>query len=424
MNIGIIIGRIGDVDGVALETEKWIKILQKMGHKIFILSGNFKRSIVGKKQESLWRALSFFSPESEWEQNRAFLFPEFEQKELIDHLEDTSNEIAGRIFRWIIEKDIQCILTENSTSLPCHLSMGIGIKKVAERTCIPIVSHNHDFYWERGDRYKTPHKQIRNMVKDSFPLNLPTVRNVVINSYAKKYLKDNFNIDAAIVPNVMDFNKPYGRKTTYNKTLLEDLEINKNDIPLFQVTRIVRRKGIETAIEVIHRLDDDRVKLVITGSAADDARKGYYKELLIKIKEKKLEKHVVFSHRIILNERSKGWRGRKIYSLSDAYANAVACTFFSTYEGFGNAFIECILAKKPIFVNNYKPVFWPDIGSKGFKTVMLEDNVITDKKLEEIKKIIYNKKLQKEIGEYNYEIGKKLFSYEILEEKLRKLFKF
>ncbi len=42
MKIGIIIGRIGDVDGVALETEKWIEVLKKMGHEIFILSGQFK----------------------------------------------------------------------------------------------------------------------------------------------------------------------------------------------------------------------------------------------------------------------------------------------------------------------------------------------------------------------------------------------
>ncbi len=34
MRIGIIIGRIGGVDGVALETEKWIDILLKFGmHK-------------------------------------------------------------------------------------------------------------------------------------------------------------------------------------------------------------------------------------------------------------------------------------------------------------------------------------------------------------------------------------------------------
>ena len=30
MRIGIIIGRIGGVDGVALETEKWIDILKKL----------------------------------------------------------------------------------------------------------------------------------------------------------------------------------------------------------------------------------------------------------------------------------------------------------------------------------------------------------------------------------------------------------
>ncbi len=50
MKIGIIICRIGDVDGAALETEKWIKVLHEMGHKIFILSGRFKKTIVGNDQ--------------------------------------------------------------------------------------------------------------------------------------------------------------------------------------------------------------------------------------------------------------------------------------------------------------------------------------------------------------------------------------
>jgi hypothetical protein len=113
--------------------------------------------------------------------------------------------------------------------------------------------------------------------------------------------------------------------------------------------------------------------------------------------------------------------GTKIYSLSDAYANARACTYFSTYEWFWNAFIECVLAKKPIFVNNYKPVYRPDIWSKWFKTVMLEDNIITDEKLEEIKKIIFDEELAKEIWEYNFELWKKYFSFDVLEEKLNEL---
>ena len=114
--------------------------------------------------------------------------------------------------------------------------------------------------------------------------------------------------------------------------------------------------------------------------------------------------------------------GKKRYSLSDAYARAVACTYFSTYEGFGNAFVEALLAKRPIFVNNYKPVFWPDIGSKGFECVMLEDNELTDEAVGRIDEVLRDQKLQTEIAEHNFELGRKHFSYEVLERKLEVLF--
>lgn len=39
MNIGVIIGRYQDIDGVSLETEKWIQVLERMGHTIHILAG-------------------------------------------------------------------------------------------------------------------------------------------------------------------------------------------------------------------------------------------------------------------------------------------------------------------------------------------------------------------------------------------------
>ena len=118
-----------------------------------------------------------------------------------------------------------------------------------------------------------------------------------------------------------------------------------------------------------------------------------------------------------MNERDHK-NGEKIYSLSDAYAYATACTYFSTYEGFGNAFVEACLAKRPVFVNDYKPVYWPDIGSKGFKTVMISDSKLTDKAINDMNKIIHSPKLQKEMGEYNHHLGRLLFSYDVLREKL------
>ena len=53
---------------------------------------------------------------------------------------------------------------------------------------------------------------------------------------------------------------------------------------------------------------------------------------------------------------------------------------------------------------------------------MLEDNQLTDKNVTEIDKILHDKKLQKEMGEHNYNLGKLLFSYDVLREKLEILF--
>ncbi|RMF60303.1 MAG: glycosyltransferase, partial [Calditrichaeota bacterium] len=296
MRVGIIIGRIGDVDGVALETEKWIDVLQEMGHEVFILSGRFKRSIVGEDHETLIPNLSFFSPNCEWEQNRAFFFPPDEPSELLEHLHRESDALAIRMFKWVMQNKIDVIISENASALPAHLTMGMAIKKLVETTGVRIICHDHDFYWERGTRYSTPFPEVQEIIRETFPLQIPHARHVVINTYSKEFLKKRYNINAMLIPNVMDFDKPFGVKDKYNKTLLEDIGVRNGYIPLFQITRIVERKGIETALELIERLPDKNVKLIITGSAADDERKGYFKRLIEIINEKKLNERVVFAH--------------------------------------------------------------------------------------------------------------------------------
>ena len=422
MRIGVIIGRIGDVDGVALETEKWIQILQDMGHEIYILSGRFHKSIVGEDKETLIPALSFFSPECEWEQNRSFFLPPDDPSELIDHLHRISDNLAIRMFTWIMQNKLEILLSENASALPAHLTMGMAINKLVETTGIPIVCHDHDYWWERGDRYKTPFPEVERIVTDTFPMQIPHAKHAVINTYCRDLLKTKFGISSIYVPNVMDFDQPYGKLDDYNRDLPEAIGLKDSDIPLFQITRIVKRKGIETALDLIHRLDDENIKLVITGSAADDNRKGYYKELIDIIHDRKLKKQVVFASHRILNDRKTLPDGKKIYSLSDAYAHATATTYFSTYEGFGNAFVESVLGRTPIFVNNYKPVFWPDIGSKGFNNVMIENSTLTDKTVTEIDTIIRDKNRQQEIAEHNFNLGKLLFSYDVLREKMELLF--
>ena len=423
MNIGIIIGRIGDVDGVGLETEKWIQVLQGMGHEIFILSGIFKVQVVSPECQTLLPILSFFSPECEWEQNRAFFLPPDDPDELLMMIDENAHRVSTAIFGWVLRNKIDVILTENCTSLPCHLSMGRGIMKAVENMDIRVVTHDHDYAWERDERYHSPFREIQKLVEETFPLrSAPNIRHAVINSNARQELEDRFGIVAVVVPNVMDFDQPFGQVDNYNKDLLDQIGLNQDDIALFQITRIVERKGIGVAIDLVDQLDVPKIKLVITGTAVDDERKGYYKQLVDRVESQGLGNRVRFAHRRILSHRGTSSSGKKLYSLSDAYAQAAGCTYFSTYEGFGNAFVEAVLAKRPIFVNNYKPVFWPDIGSKGFECVMLEDNKLTDQSIDRIGQILRDKKLQMEITEHNFELGRKYFSYDVLVKKLEVLF--
>jgi glycosyltransferase involved in cell wall biosynthesis len=414
MRIGIIIGRIGGVDGVALETEKWIDILKKLGHEVFIMSGEFESWKMDRKHHTLFPALSFFSAEAEWEQRKAFFEPDEDPNPLLEHIERWSDMIEKRLLRWVKAKKIEVVLSENASALPCQLSMGVAIKKLIKRTGLPIVTHDHDFHWERGERYMSVHPEVNQYVDENFPLLLPDVRHAVINTFGVETFKNRFGRKALLVPNVMDFNRPYGIPTPENEFFLRDVGVREGEIALLQVTRIVRRKGIETAISLIDKLNDDKLKLVITGNNNDDENKEYYNELIDQIHDLNLSRQVIFASHKVLDHKD----------LSDVYAHGRACTYFSTYEGFGNAFVECILAKKPIFVNNYKPVYMQDIGNKGFETVMIEDSHLTDEKVKQMAEIIYDPVRCREIGEYNFEVGKKHFSYEVLEEKLNTLFTF
>jgi len=421
MNIGIMIGRIGGVDGVALETEKWIDVLKEMGHQVFTISGQFQERPMDPAIETLVPEMSFFSPESFWSQKKAFFYPETNPEELIEHLNLYSKVIYKKIMLWIQERNIDLLISENASALPSHLEMGMAINKVVHKTGFPTITHDHDFAWERGDRYLSPHNEINEFISDIFPLRAPNSVHAVINTHAASMLKERYDRDAVNVPNVMNFDQPFGLQTEKNENLARQIGFNKTDLFLFQITRIVRRKGIETAIQLVHELNDNKIKLIITGNYADDAGSAYYNELVNLIHELKLGEQVSFAHHLFHNKGLSNGDGEVRFSLSDAYASATACTYFSRYEGFGNAFVEAVLARRPIFVNNYKPVFMPDIGSKGFKTVMIENGELTTEAISAMAEVIYNPGLATEMTRHNFELGKKEFSYDTLHEKLNQL---
>lgn len=84
MKIGVIISRIGGKDGVALETEKWIEVLQHMNHEIFLLSGEFEKNILDESHQEVCKEFSLLIKENWWEQEKAFLNPDEDPTEILD----------------------------------------------------------------------------------------------------------------------------------------------------------------------------------------------------------------------------------------------------------------------------------------------------------------------------------------------------
>lgn len=419
MKIGFVIGRIGGIDGVALETEKWVAVLERMGHQVRVITGELEGDVANT---DLLPELAFSDPWTIHEQDVAFFGVEAKESEFLGALQAQAARIERGLLGWIEREGIEYLVSENASALPCHLAMGMALRAVFERSKLPVVTHDHDFAWERGDRYSTPFEGVRRIMADSFPVRLPNVRHAVINRAARTTLEERFGVeDSVVVPNVMDFDASFAPRDEYNSGLLADLGLGPDAIPLFQITRIVRRKGIETAIDLVRRLNDPRVHLVITGTSTDDSD-DYTLELQRQVEAVGLVGRVLFAGDRFANFRGEDAQGRRLYSLEDAYARARGCTYFSTYEGFGNAFVEAVVARCPIFVNNYEPVYWPDIGSLGFDTVMIEGGNLTDEAVAAVAEVLHDDDRAERMVARNFELGRRHFSYQALEVLLGRLF--
>lgn len=418
MKIGIVIGRIGGVDGVALETEKWIAVLRRFGHDVRVLTGELEAPL---SDTTVLPELSFAHPATIREQEDAFFLQRADESELLTRLERAADAVDRDVTQWLTSNGIELLITQNSTALPCHLAMGMALKRLIARTGIPTIAHDHDFHWERGDRYRSRYAGIREIIAECFPPDLPNLTHVVINNHCRDSLDRERGIQARVVPNVMDFEQEFVRVDEFNGELPAELGLDDGDIHLFQVTRIVRRKGIETAIELVERLADPRIKLVITGMATDDRNEEYLRELRNRASHLPQPDQVIFAGDRFGNTRVAANGSPVVFSLSDAYAHAHACTYFSRYEGFGNAFVEALVARVPIFVNNYQPVYWPDIGSKGFRTVQIEDNELTDQAVDQIRSVLTDAQMRAEIADHNFQLGREHFSYHVLADHLDEL---
>jgi glycosyltransferase involved in cell wall biosynthesis len=408
-NIGFVSTRFRGNDGVSLETAKWRAVLERMGYECFFFSGqsdwDHDRSMVVEE--------AFFGhPDIEKIQEQCFGITVRDEK-LTGAIQAIRFKLKTAIYAFMKYYKIDLLITENALTIPMNIPLGLALTELIAETGIPVIAHHHDFAWER-QRFAV--NCVTDYLSVAFPPKLHTINHVVINSEARQQLSHRCGLSSIIIPNVFDFDTPPPEMDDYAACMKKDLGIGEGEALFLQPTRIVARKGIEHAIELASRLKDKKARLLISHQERDEGSEYYHRTMDY---AEHMGVEVIIRPEIIGAYRGLTESGQKKYTLNDCYLNADIVTYPSSYEGFGNAFLEALWFKKPMMVNRYS-IFHQDIEPLAFDVVIME-NYITNDTVNAVRSLLENPEAGLMLAERNFEIARKYFSYDLLEQRLRQV---
>lgn len=405
-NIGFVSTRFAGTDGVSLEASKWAEVFENNGNHCYWMAGELDKG----------DQISFQLPEAhfKYEQNQWINSQIFGKKRRNPNVTEKIHALRSylkiNLHQFIEQFNLDLLVAENALTIPMHIPLGLALAETIAETQIPTIAHHHDFYWERA-RFSA--NAVGDYLRMAFPPNLPNIEHVVINSIAQEELAHRAGISATIIPNVIDFEHPTEIDNDRCQAFRDAIGLKPGEKIVLQPTRVVQRKGIEHAIELVQALKDDRLKLVISHEAGDE---GF--EYADRVKE------YAKMHKVDLRFVETDWKmvwaceqnHPTCISLEDAYMAADFITYPSLNEGFGNAFLEAIYFKKPILINRYA-IFAKDIEPKGFDLVVM-DGFLTKKIFKEVEEILNSPLRKEQMVNHNYRIANRHYSYHLLEEQL------
>jgi glycosyltransferase involved in cell wall biosynthesis len=447
--IGMIHYKIQGTDGVSLEMNKWNKTFKEMGNEVFMLGAE-----VGNDNNVIHPSLHHTSKIAKSLYNYSFV-----NKEDFKSDDEYKKVLLGEaakaekvIDAFVVENNIDLIIPQNVWSVAMNPCVSIALEGVVKKYGLSVLAQHHDFFWERIGGVNYSCEFAKEMADEYIPPKNKEYHHVVINQQGHDTLLNKKGLGSTIVPNVFDFNQSPWVIDDYNKDFKEALGFSKDDIIFLQATRIVERKGIGLAIDLLSTLNDMKpsligktlydgrtinentsFKLLCVGYSSDDNTGTYVDRLVERAKSKNVE--LIFKSDFIAHEREIV-DGIKKYSLWDSYVFADIITYPSYWEGWGNQFLEGLFAKVPMVVYEY-PVFVTDIKDRGFDYISLGDKHSKDDRtnLIEVDQSILKAAANKTIkylldGEFriknsnmNFDLGREHYSMQTLKEYLERLIK-
>ena len=432
--ICFISGKLGDVDGVSLEVDKWIGTLVTLGHEVFAISGAYRSPLKNVSPENCLTLpqIRFDSDEQKYFEKQVFPYlskhsPHLsvdKKMAILDELVEKGSEVASLMYNFIQDREIDLLIGQNTNAMPMSLLAGVAVHELATEKRMAVLFHHHDFWWERS---RFSHNHIESFLNKIMPPTAPGIEHVVISSYAAHILSSIKRVNPHIVSNCEDFAHP-PVLDEFNSNFREDLGFGEDDLLFLQPTRVVPRKRIEDSIELVAQYmekypkDASRVHFIISLYEGDETAHDYIAEIKALARKRHVALHFI-ANRVESVRRIDDKLGR-IYTNRDVLVNGNIVTYLPIWEGFGNALLEAVAARMPIITSTYL-VYKTDIKMCGFRNVEICDRyndegqlLFKDKNFADIHNFLHNQKLRDEVTEENFRIASQEFSFEVLKNKL------
>ena len=435
--IAFISGKLGDVDGVSLEVDKWIEVFLKEGHEVYTIAGKYANPVQNIKTENQF-LLDYLRFDSTLQKHyEKMVFPYLTRQpthltngtrdQILEDMMVRGRELGEDIFQIIQNNDIDVLIAQNTNAMPMTLLGGIAVYNLLTEYKVATIFHHHDFWWERS---RFSQNRIEALLNKIMPPSDLGSEHVVISSYSAHILSSIKRVIPTVIPNCENF-KEAATPDSYNSHFREDLGFNKDDILFLQPTRIVPRKRIEDSVRLVGMYGrkypeiKDRIKFIISLYQGDELDDSYIEVIKELAQNENVDMYLISDR--VSSIRMTNEKGEKLYTSRDVLLNADLAIYLPKWEGFGNAYLEAVSCRIPVVISTYL-VYKTDIKCAGFENIEIRDDYneegllnIPESVLEKIHLILNNQEEKIKMTNNNFEKGIKEFGFDMLTKKLNGL---
>jgi mannosylglucosylglycerate synthase len=210
----IVATRLAGTDGVSLESDKLADALRRRGFAVSEAAGELDGP------GHLVPGMHFRDPTAEELGRRCFgdgasdgPAPTNDDPDLLADVEDAADALRLRLQAIVADERPDLLVVQNAWAIPMQLPLALALARLVEAERLPTLSHEHDYWWER-ERFARP--RLPTLLDRVFPFDAPWVAHLCIHTGAAEALRERRGIRARWLPNVMDFERPFGELDDFN----------------------------------------------------------------------------------------------------------------------------------------------------------------------------------------------------------------